>query len=159
MSMRKLFNNPHHAGFISLLLALLGLGSTGCYMPLMYGTPNADWRVKGKVVDEDNHPISGLQVVLGNRFENSADVIYDVNYSPLDTLLTAGDGSYCLERNSFPVNLLDIHIQDIDGDLNGGEFEDAHLVIRDISYDGGKGWYEGHADIDVPDIILKKKQK
>jgi len=155
--MKRLFKNPHHTGFLSMLLALLGLSTTGCIVPSMYGSPNADWSVKGKVVDDQLRPVSGLQVILGNRFENTDEVIYDVNYWPLDTLTTAGDGTYRLDRSGFPVQQLEIQVRDIDGEAGGGEYEDAGLIVRQIEYQGGKGWYEGHADISVPDIIVKKK--
>ena len=145
------------SGLRSILLSLIGLGTSGCLAPVMYGTPSADWSVQGKVVDESNSPVRGLQVVLGNRFENTQSVIYDVNYEPLDTLQTASDGTYQIERESFPIQQLEIHVKDIDGPLNGGEFGDAGLIIKDIEYKGAKGWYAGHADIKVPDIILKKK--
>ena len=155
--MKRLFKNPRRTGFISIFLTLLGLSTSGCLMPLMYGSPYADWSVKGKVVDEDNKPISGLQVVLANYFENTNEVIYDQNRWPLDTLQTAGDGTYYLESNGVPIHQLEVHVQDIDGELRGGEFEDAQLIVKQIEYKDGKDWYSGHADIRVPDIILKKK--
>ena len=157
MIMKRLFKNPRRTGFFSIFLALLGLGTSGCILTVMYGSPSADWSVKGKVVDEDNKPISGLQVVLANYFENTNEVIYDQNYWPLDTLQTAGDGTYHLESNGFPIQQLEVHVQDIDGELRGGEYEDAHIIVKQIEYKDGKGWYSGHADIRVPDIILKKK--
>lgn len=152
----KRIKNPRRTSFFATLLALVGLGTPGCFVE-MYGSPYATWSVKGKVTDNEGKPIPGLQVVLGNRYENSADVIYDENYRPLDTLETGQDGTYQLESNGFPINLLQVDVHDIDGPENGGEFEDASLVIRDINYEGGKGWNSGHADIKVPDIRLKKK--
>ena len=121
-----------------MLLALLGVGATSCIVPCMYGTPNADWTVKGKVVDEAGKPVAGLQVVLGNQYENSEQVIYDQNYWPLDTLQTAGDGTYHLESNGFPIQQLEVHVQDIDGELRGGEYEDAHIIVKQIEYKDGK---------------------
>ena len=155
--MKRLIRKLRPTSFLSILLALMGFSVSGCFGRVEYGTPNADWSVKGRVVDETNCPVGGLQVALGNRFENTQYVIYDVNYKPLDTLQTAGDGTYMIERSGFPIEQLDIHVQDIDGELRGGEFEDAHLIIKMIEYTGGKGWYTGHADIEVPDIIVKKK--
>ena len=155
--MKSLFNKPRQTGILPILLALFGLVASSC-MRIMYGSPYADWSVKGKVVDENHNPVGGLQVALGNRFQNSPSVIYDVNYEPLDTLQTATDGTYELRRSSFPIQQLEIHVQDIDGEKNGGEFEEAGLLVKKIEYTGAKGWYEGHADIEVPDIIVKKKE-
>jgi len=144
-------------GFFALLLSLIGLGTTGC-APCMYGTPSADWSVKGRVVDETGRPVSGLQVVLGNRTDNEPGVIYDTNYWPLDTLQTASDGVYQILSSGFPLSKLQIDVHDIDGDANGGEFADASIVINDFKFKEGDGvWYSGHADINVPDIIVKKK--
>ena len=140
-----------------ILAALLGLGTSACEIPAMYGTPHADWSVKGKVVDEEYKPVAGLQVVMGNRFENTPDVIYDENYRPLDTLYTAADGTYSVKRTDFPIDRLEIRVQDVDGPAGGGEFQDAGLIIRDIEYKDGKGWDAGHAEIEVPDIIVRKK--
>lgn len=50
-------------------------------------------------------------------------------------------------------------MKDIDGEANGGEFADAAVIISDFKFEGGDGaWYDGHADINVPDIVVKKKQ-
>ena len=140
-----------------MLLALLGVSATGCITPCMYGSPSADWSVKGKVIDEQGEGVEGLQVVVSNYFPNSAEVIYDVNEKPLDTLRTGRDGTYGLDGQGFPLNQLKIKVEDIDGEAGGGEFADVSLVLHDIKFEDGKGWYEGHAEINVPDIIVKKK--
>lgn len=159
----KTRNHPtrrKRTGFIALLLALFGIGTTGCIVPCMYGSPTADFTVKGKVVDESGAPISGLQVILGRRYYDSPSVIYDENYFPIDTIQTGPDGIYqyqTMNGAAFPVDNLQVDVNDIDGEAGGGAFESASLVVKKIEYDGGKGWYEGHAEIEVPDIILKKK--
>ena len=142
-----------------MLLTLMGLvPACDIIVPCMYGTPNADWSVKGKVVDEQGKPVAGLQVVLGNQYENSEQVIYDQDYWPLDTLKTGTDGIYAVDQSGFPLNYLRIDVHDIDGEAGGGEFSDASLILHDIKFEDGKGWYEGHAEINVPDIIVHKKQ-
>ena len=163
--------NGKKIGFFAMLLSLLGIG--GCDilenggddggMRLMYGTPTADWSIKGKVTDEDNNPIGGIQVILGSRQENTSSVIYDVNYFPIDTLITGSDGTYSMSndrngRNHYPVKTLQVDVKDIDGPDNGGEFNDSQIVIRDIRYEGGSVWYKGRAEIQVPDFVLKKKK-
>ena len=141
-----------------MLLALLGLGTTGCIIPCMYGSPTADWTVKGKVINESGEPVPGLQVVLNNHYENSEDVIYDQNDWPLDTLLTGTDGVYTVDQGGFPLQQLKVDVMDIDGEAGGGEYADVSLIIKDFKFEDGKGWYEGHAEINVPDIIVHKKQ-
>ncbi len=147
------------SGFFTLLLGLLGFSVTSCFItPDMYGCPTAEWKVKGKVVDETGQGVPGLQVALGNRTDNETGVIYDQNYWPLDTLQTGPDGIYEVQSGGFPFSKLQIDVKDIDGEANGGEFQDASLVVTDFKFKGGDGsWYSGVADINVPDIIIKKK--
>ena len=157
----KTRNNRYYkarkTGLFAILLSLVGLGSVGCYGPLMYGTPSADFSVKGKVTDENGLPIPDLQVILGRRYYSNS-VIYDHTYFPIDTVKTGSDGIYRMNaEREFPPENLQVDVNDIDGDAGGGAFESASLVVKKIEYDGGKGWYEGHAEIKVPDIILKKK--
>lgn len=154
--------NPNRrTGLFAILMGLLGIGTSSCeiWPPFvsMYGTPSADWSVSGKVTDEAGNPIQGLQVVLSNRTDNTEGVIYDQNLWPLDTLSTSAQGTYFIEHNGFPISKLQVDVNDIDGEANGGEFESASVVVSDLKYKGGKGWYEGHVDIEVPDIKLRKK--
>ena len=155
-----------HLGFFALLLALLGIG--GCSEinneddPFkgmsMYGTPSAQYSVKGKVTDEKGKAIQGLQVILANRYYNSSSVIYDQHYFPIDTLTTDSSGSFQFESGKvFPIQNLQVDVNDIDGAAGGGEFQSATTVVKDIQYKGGSGWYSGKADIKVPTFKLKKK--
>jgi len=149
---------PGKTGLLATLLALVGLGATSCWQICMYGSPTAEWKVKGKVVDEAGNPVPGLQVALGNRVDNEPGVIYDKNYWPLDTLQTGPDGVYEVHSGGFPLSKLQVDVKDIDGEANGGEFQDASLVVTDFQFKDGDGsWYEGVADINVPDITVKKK--
>lgn len=160
--------NNGKLGFFTLLMAALGLG--GCEtlndaelqvertFRAAYGVPTASYSVKGKVVDNSNRPVKGLQVILGNYMPNSASVIYDQNYFPIDTLETGSDGSFQYKcQDHFPIDQLQVDVRDIDGAAGGGEFENATLFVRDIDYKNAKGWYRGHADITVPKITVKKK--
>jgi len=164
--MRTLGKN-RKLSFFALLMALLGIGSCSEInneddpfkgMVAMYGTPSAQYSVKGKVVDEKGKAIQGLQVILGSRYYNSGGVIYDQNYFPIDTLTTDSNGIYQFDSGTvFPVQNLEVDVNDIDGTAGGGEFNSATTVVKDIEYKGGSGWYRGKADIKVPDIKLKKK--
>ena len=155
-------HKPKRLGFFAMLLALLGIGSCSEINNnnmAMYGTPAADWSVKGKVLDPDGKPIAGIQVILGKHSEDSPSVIWDVHYRPIDTLVTGADGSYSYQQHGFPLEHLQIDTRDIDGTAGGGEFQDATLLIRNIEYKDPDydGWYVGKADIAAPDIKLKKK--
>jgi len=160
-------NKPRKYGFFAMLLALLGIG--GCSdinnednpfreMMLMYGTPTAQFSVKGKVTDEKGNAIQGLQVILGNRFYDNSSVTYDHHYFPVDTLTTDSDGVYQFESSRIsPIENLQVDVNDIDGAAGGGEFNSATTVVRNIEYKDGNGWYRGKADIKVSDIKLEKK--
>ncbi len=154
-------NKPKRLGFFAMLLALLGIGGcseiNGINNMAMYGTPTADWSVKGKVLDPDGKPVAGIQVILGNHFEDGPGVIYDNHYIPIDTVNTGVDGSFSYQKHGFPIEHLQIDTHDIDGEAGGGEFQDATILVRNIEYKDKKGWYVGKADISVPDIKLKKK--
>lgn len=142
----------HHQGLFALLLGLVGVGTSGCWQVCMYGSPCAEWEVKGKVVDEAGAPISGLQVVLGNRTNG------DFYYS-LDTLQTNAEGIYQIASGGAPISNLQVDVHDIDGDQHGA-FRDTTVVVRDLQYDEGDGaWYIGRVAIDVPDITLKNNNK
>lgn len=151
----KRHHNCHRVGFIALLCSLVGLGTTCCY-PCMYGSPTADFSAKGRVIDEAGQPIQGLQVILGNRRHGEN---YDgTSYTPIDSLKTGPNGEYEVYfASTIPVTNLQVDVNDIDGEANGGSFESATVLVKDIQYEDGKGWYEGSAEILVPDIKLKKK--
>ena len=158
MKRHKFMKRKEKGGFFALLLALVGIGSTGCWQVCMYGSPTAEWSVKGKVIDEAGKPVPGLQVVLGNRTDNEPGVIYDQNYWPLDTLKTGPDGVYQVTDQGFPLSKLQVDVTDVDGAANGGEFNSASVVVSDFKFKNGDGaWYSGHADIAIPDIVVKKK--
>jgi len=157
--MHNPFKKSRPTGFLAMLLTLVGLApACDIIAPCMYGSPSADWTVKGKVIDEQGNGVEGLQVVVSNYYPNSAEVIYDENENPLDTLRTAFDGTYGLEGGGFPLNQLKVKVEDIDGEAGGGEFVDATIVISDIDYKKSDGWYVGHTDINVPDIVVYKKK-
>ena len=158
MKTRNNRHKPRKTGLFAILLSLVGLGSVGCYGPLMYGTPSADFSVKGKVTDESGRPIPDLQVIIGRRYYSSTSVIYNQTYFPIDTIKTGSDGIYRMNaEGEFPPENLQVDVNDIDGEAGGGQFESASVVVKDIEYKGGSGWYEGEANIEVPDIKLKKK--
>lgn len=148
-------------GLLSLVLAALGITS-GCdllgFGMCMYGSPTADFEAEGRVTDESDKPVEGIQVVISEKFGNTENVIYDYNLIPVDTLFTDGDGRYSLKsRNAGMSNQIQIDFEDTDGRDNGGEFDGASIVM-DVEYKGGdKSWYIGKADVKVPTVRLKRK--
>ncbi len=123
---------------ISYLLALLGVSiacSNGCAMygtPAEYGTPNATFKVLGKVTTEQSIAIPNIKVVLD-----------------YDTAFTDNQGNYLVETINFPTNqTFSIQFKDIDSTLNG-EFQQLDTVVEftDPQFTGGTGnWNKGETE-------------
>lgn len=131
------------------LLSILGFNNCDFEPRVEYGTPNADYTVKGSVVDKATQkPVKGIRVGYGSLFQVEYGVIpTDYRYlSAADT--TDVNGEYELSGNTFPINeneTLPVYVNDIDGAENGlyrdtvlqVDFEDAEQKKK------SKGWYKG----------------
>ena len=126
------------------LLALLGFtySEVGCEMygtpPVdMYGSPYAEFELRGTVTDKDGDPIRGIRVTVK---PNAVDY-------KLGETLTASDGTYLIhnEYQNYGTGRLDIVAEDIDGTENGGEFagETKNIPVADSDFVGADGWYDG----------------
>jgi putative lipoprotein (rSAM/lipoprotein system) len=162
----------------AVLTALLSMLGYGCSSdepmdmygtPVEYGTPHADYIVKGLVTDEASTPIQGIKTSLKQTWQTDAGpYVFGI-----DSIQTNESGIYQLKSNGIPAGqtkliIEDIAagqtkliIEDIDGDANGGLFLSDTL---DIDYDkavktkeGDGRWYGGVYEI-IQDVKLKKKQ-
>lgn len=137
---------------IYLLLALLGFGSAGCEEMIgvcEYGVPHASFNLKARVVDEAGNPIQGIEVRTkeGGGFEDRTGVA--------DYL-----GNIDAHGSIWPGSQYEVVFEDIDGELNGGEFETLELDIRDKveqTKDGDGNWNDGSYSADLGDVIMKLK--
>jgi len=108
------------AGLLSLL------GFTGCDIQgaYEYGTPNADYTVKGTVVDKaTGKPIKGIRVGYGPD-ESRPVPMYGVittPYQPKNYVITDAKGEFNLTENGFPDPnfTTPVYVKDIDGEQNG----------------------------------------
>jgi putative lipoprotein (rSAM/lipoprotein system) len=148
---------------IVLLISLLGFSSS-CKKDgptkYMYGSPHADFIIKGEVESAaTNTPISEIIVEMRsiNNFEDGHS----------DTSLVAtgfsysGAGNYLLSDNfaSPEDKTYKIKFIDIDGALNG-EYEtlDTTVVFKDTKFTGGDGsWDFGQAEQKL-NVRLKPKK-
>ena len=146
------------AGLISLL------GFVGCEKNVSenatapeYGTPNADYTVKGTVVNKaTGKPIKGIRVgyipvvqpepeygVIATSFELKSQVI----------VLTNDDGEFELTNNFIPEkNLtLPVYVDDIDGEENGFFQSEEFEVDFSEAEQTGKpnSWYKGEFTLTV----------
>ncbi len=119
---------------------LLGM-QQGCTFE-EYGCPEADYRVKGTVVNEDGDPISGIGVQKVRDWNNS-----DGEWCYADT--TDADGHFSVwVYPDFEYLISTVSLFDIDGEANGS-YQDTTVEVsfEDVPLTGGDGrWYEGMAE-------------
>lgn len=145
---------------IVFLISFLGFASS-CD-PLggktMYGSPSANFIVKGKVGTAINSPIAGIKVEMSMEINNGTEkVSYLLNTASsaesTGIYKVTGYGQWPGDKTFM------LKFTDIDGALNG-EFEtlDTTVVFKDPKFTGGDGnWYEGQAEKEV-NVKLKAKK-
>lgn len=144
--------------FDKLVMALLGLFPflTACdEVRMMYGTPTADYQIKGTVSDELlSTPIKEIRIV----FRDSRDSLF--LYA--DTVFTDSNGKYAFNFSNPPDPYIQYELKatDIDGTANGGEYSEETVTTlpEDATWDKSKteDWYSGKITI-VKDIKLSKE--
>lgn len=109
-----------------------------------YAAPYATYKIKGKVVDENQQPINHIEMVVGS-WDNK--------------VYTDSLGQYQAVAQTYPWDSLAIIATDIDGEANGGEFEPAmkRVGVDPEDLQGGSGWDQGSATIEV-NFELKRKE-
>ena len=154
----KNFLNVVFGGLLSLL------GFTSCDIVkggyCMYGQPHADFTVKGTVTDEEGKPVEGIRTIVDAYYKWTDDA--GIDYSNLtysDTLYTDTHGMIEGGGSTFsrPSEVI-ITISDMDGEANGGEFEEQVIddpVIKTVE-DGDGSWYNGAYEAGFKAILKKK---
>lgn len=141
--------------FDKVILTLLGFVGllSACETVAEYGTPNADFVIKGTITDS----------ISSSKVPNIRVIRTDVNNpTRKDTIYSDSKGNYQFTFNSFAYEKpeFDIKVEDIDGSLNGGEFIAQQARISIINTDwvnsGDDDWYYGKA-IKTRDFKLLKK--
>ena len=133
------------------LLSLLGFAGCGQDEEgvVEYGSPHADYKIKGKVTNEAEVPLSDIQVEI--QFDS---------YPNANTIKSNKQGEFEWKETLFPRSqTIKVITTDIDGEANGGAFEsDTTEVIftREDLKGGGGSWYEGSAEKSIQ-IKLKEK--
>lgn len=144
--------------FDRLILALLAVAglTTACDEPMVeYGTPTADYVIKGTVTDSiTTQSIKNIRVIR----ELDENGVYG------DTTYTDAKGCYQFSFSGFPDEHPEFRLktEDIDGDQNGGEFENRKVIVQINSSDrtetGDNHWYLGKA-VKKQDFKLHYKVK
>ena len=156
--------------------ALALLGFTGCNSnseaPCLYGTPSVNYQVLGTVTDEQGKPLKDIQVVVADPYTT---YYYDDNGKPYlngrdsisgdvypDTVYTDKDGKFESHKvKSFSSEKLVVKFQDIDGEANGGEFQEIHLSQDEFKkkrLKKGDSWYSGEYEY-TKDVQMEQKEK
>lgn len=113
----------------------------------MYGCPYAAYDVDIKITDEDGKPIEGINAL--RYLGEPAIAVSDKN----------GKMKFTDENCSF--NLC--YLQDVDGEANGGEFEDRIVNTDDVQTtqtkkgDKKNTWYQGRFDATGTIKMTRKK--
>ena len=156
--MKVRFNRWYNA-VLTALLSMLGYGCSSTEEPLdmygppvEYGTPHADYIIKGRVMDESGTPVQGIKTSLRK--------VDKVRAYGIDSVQTNASGNYQLKHTGWQNQYYKVIAEDVDGEANGGEFLSDTL---DIDYDkavktkdGDGKWYLGTYEI-IQDVKLKKK--
>lgn len=126
-----------------------------------YGTPYADFEMKGTVTDSITAtPIQNARVIITqtHSYLNGGQML-----SHIDTMAikqTDSAGKYDIQIGSFPLEevTFQLNVDDTDGSVNGGDFvtQEKDVLFKSSELTGGKGWYDGKA-VKTIDIKLKKK--
>lgn len=141
---------------ITKSLSILGftLPVVGC-VPVMYGSPSTTYEVKGKVLDNEGNPINGIKIAL-------QDDATDPNPYEIAESQSLENGDYTIRNTTFPTNKLYLSVEDIDGEANGGEFEEQtiELDFSKVEATGDKGaWYEGTKSLEKQIVMQEKSDE
>jgi putative lipoprotein (rSAM/lipoprotein system) len=136
-------------------LALAGvigmLGFAGCegWQQVEYGTPLADFTVKGSVVNKaTGKPVKGIRV--GYDSVTQVIALYGViptPYQPKKHVLSDAKGEFKFTESAFDSKnlIIPIYVEDIDGEENGS-FQPEYLQVdfSNAEHSGKpKNWYGG----------------
>jgi putative lipoprotein (rSAM/lipoprotein system) len=155
-----------HRWYNALLTSLLSMLGYGCSLengmdmygtPVIceYGAPHADYIFKGVVTDEAGTPIEGIKTSIKQVYETGTNVYVN----GIDSVKTDAEGHYEMQYDGMKNPNTKLIVEDIDGEANGGEFQNDTLDVdfnKAVQTKKGNGWYEGAFEI-FKDIKLKKK--
>jgi len=115
---------------------------------IAYGVPQADYEIKGTIMNQANlQPIPNIQVVLNNG---------------ADFFLTNSSGNYGFNAyyKENQKNIIQLKVEDIDGEENGGDFKTKEVKIKFTEDDKEKMEKcnrDGGTFVKIQNIELKKK--
>jgi putative lipoprotein (rSAM/lipoprotein system) len=145
----KLKLHKNHNKFISFLLWIIGIGGACSFSccaygtpSVEYGTPNATYKVVGKVSSVEGAKIKGIRVVMQN-----------------ESSYTDAEGVFNVQTNDFPGDKdFSIEFDDIDAELNG-TFQSLDTIVSFVNpeFKNPDGhWFSGETTKEF-NVKLKSK--
>ena len=137
---------------IKFLLICLGFKSVvACHGTTEeYGTPYAEYEVKGRVSDAEGTPISGIRVSMGESQDSYMDSV----------AVTDAEGRFHVIHGTFPFrdNTFEMQFTDIDGEAGGGLFEEQTVTVQAEMTEEGDGWDGDYAVKEDVNVTLELKK-
>jgi putative lipoprotein (rSAM/lipoprotein system) len=144
-----------YSKILASLFAFTGM-ATGCFYS-KYGTPFADFQVRGYVYSQEtDEPIENIEVVVNSIYESNDTIICGVERGGKTDLTGFYDINMTVIGDS---ETFRIDYKDIDSTENG-YYKDTSIFVTNThkDYIGGNGeWYNGQVIRNI-DIKLAKKQ-
>lgn len=110
----------------------------------MYGTPNMNYQISGKVVDEKTgEAIKGIQI--GRPWKYGDNPVTTDDY-----------GRFIIGGNEFPKDTIHVIAADIDGPANGSYVEREVVVDLKQTEKSNDAWYHGKYEAQDVKIMLEK---
>lgn len=119
--------------------------------------PTVNYQLKTRVVDSEGNPIKDIEVTVSEieDFNNSWAYVLETT--------TQEDGTLANSRTHGMMggSKLYIRLTDVDGEENGGEFEELVQSVN-VNHlnkieEGDGNWYRGCYEVKVGDIVLEPK--
>ena len=140
------------------VLALFGVTIFTACPAFMYGTPYADYEIKGKVVDEiTKETVKGVRVIKSEVLSSEGLIVVD-EYNK-DTLYTS-DGTFMFSGREYTFGgYSHIKVEDIDS-LENGLYESKEVLVKltQVTRPKQDGWYQGFYQADNVMVELTPKK-
>lgn len=122
-----------------------------------YGMPHARYIVRGSVSSEESgEPIPGIKAIVRYGVRSDGEIYYQVGVEAQ----TDENGKVETSYTDFPADKIEVVLEDVDGEKNGGLFQrdtlrEDRLFIEKTGKPSG-GWYEGEFTVSF-DALLKQE--
>lgn len=142
-------------------MVMVAMGFTACSkdepeeISVMYGTPYGEYKYEGIVTDEEGNPIQGINVTVQE---------YNYSINNLTVVETDKSGKFTTDYIKWGTGGRQALIfTDIDGDANGGDFEEVRFNIHSLNNkvkieDGEGDWDNGKWKV-TADVELTLKSE